>query len=65
MSVEETGETRVRTDCLNFDVSNAYKIKKLLEALRLYFLWDFKSHCSSRCTKFNRLMTNALLQLLY
>jgi len=52
MSIEETGETRVRTDCLNFDVSNAYKLKKLLEeALGLYFLWDFRSHCSSRWHK--------------
>jgi len=30
MSVEETGETRVRTDCLNFDVSNAYNLKKII-----------------------------------
>jgi len=28
MSIEETGETRVRTDCLNFGVSYAYKLKK-------------------------------------
>jgi len=27
MPIEETGETRVRTDCLNFDVSCAYKLK--------------------------------------
>jgi len=28
MSIEETGETRVRTDCLNFDVSPCIQIKK-------------------------------------
>jgi len=28
MSIEETGETRVRTDCLNFDVSLCIQIEK-------------------------------------
>jgi len=27
MPIAETGETRVRTDCLNFDVSHACKLK--------------------------------------
>jgi len=27
MPLEETGETRVRTDCLNFDISYVYKLK--------------------------------------
>ena len=29
MPVEETDETRVRTDCLNVDVSQCIQIKKL------------------------------------
>jgi len=28
MPTEETGETKVRTDCLNFDVSLCIQIKK-------------------------------------
>jgi len=28
MSIEETNKTRVRTDCLNFDVSVCIRIKK-------------------------------------
>jgi len=52
MSTEETGETRVRADCLNFDVCYTYKLKKkLLEALGLYFLWDFRSRYDSRLHK--------------
>jgi len=29
MPIEETGKTRVRTDCLNFDVCLCIQIKKL------------------------------------
>jgi len=31
MPIAETGETRVRSDCLNFDVSHGYKLKNKLQ----------------------------------
>jgi len=64
MTIEETGEIWVKTDCLNFDVSYAYKFKNLLEeALGLYFCRILGPAAVQDCTKFPRLMTNALLQL--
>jgi len=54
MTIEETGETRVRTNYLNFDVSlciHAYKFKKIQseeEDIGIIFLWDFRFRCSSR-----------------
>jgi len=52
MPVEETGETRVRTDCLNFDASLCIQIKTNFnlrkKALGLYFLLDWRSRCCSR-----------------
>ena len=45
MPVEETGETRVRTDCFNFDVSLCIQIKTNFnlrkKALGLYFFVGF------------------------
>jgi len=58
MSVEVTGETRVRTDCLNFDATLriAYKLKNKFqlgeEGIRYIILWDFRSRYSSRLHKF-------------
>jgi len=50
MLIEATGETKVRTDCLNFDVSYTYKLKNKFqleeEGIRIIFLWDFRSRCS-------------------
>jgi len=37
--VEETGETRVRTDFLNFDVSQCTQIKKQISIIRRRY-WD-------------------------
>jgi len=55
MPVEETVETRVKTDCLNFDVSPCIQIKSNFnlrkKALGLYFLLDFRSRGSSRLRK--------------
>jgi len=51
MPIEETGEKKVRTDCLNFDVFYAYKLKNKFqleeEGIRIIFLRDFRSRCSS------------------
>jgi len=33
MPIEETGETRDRTDCLNFDVSLCIQIKKKISVI--------------------------------
>jgi len=55
MPIEETGKTRVRTDCLNFDVCLCIQIKKLEfeeEGTVDCFLWD------------SSLITNVLVQLL-
>ena len=57
MSIEVTGETRVRTDCLNFDVflCIAYKLKDKFqlgeEGISYILLWDFRSRYSSRLHK--------------
>jgi len=40
MPIEETGETRVRTDCLNFDVSLRIQIKKTI-SIRGRRHWDY------------------------
>jgi len=40
MPIEETVETRVRTDCLNFDVSLCPQIKKQI-SIRGRRHWDF------------------------
>jgi len=50
----ETGETGIRTDCLNFDVPYAYELKnkfQLEEGIGIIYLWDFRSRCSSRLHK--------------
>jgi len=44
MPIEETGETRVRTDCLYFDVSYACKLKNkfhLEEGIEIIFFVGF------------------------
>ena len=56
MPIEETGETRVRTDCLNFDSSHCIQIEKQLSITGrshwdYTFMGDFRSHCSSRLHK--------------
>jgi len=38
MPIEETGETRVRTDCLNFDI--AYKLKNKFQ-FEEEGIWDY------------------------
>jgi len=40
MPIEETGETRVRTDCLNFDVALRIEIKKQI-SIRGRKHWDY------------------------
>jgi len=40
MPLEETGETRVRTDCLNFDFSLCIQIKKQT-SIRGRRHWDY------------------------
>jgi len=40
MPLEETGETRVRTDCLNFDDSLCIQIKKQI-SIRGRRQWDY------------------------
>jgi len=40
MPIEETGETRVRTHCLNFDVSLCIQIKKQI-SIRGRRHWDY------------------------
>jgi len=48
--IEETGETRVRTDCLNFNGSQCIQIKKQFqleeEGTGIIFLWYFRSRRS-------------------
>jgi len=65
---EETGETRIRTDCLNFDVSLCIQIKKQI-SVKGRKHWDY-TFCGildpdavQDCTKFPSLITNVLLQL--
>jgi len=49
MSIEVTGKTRVRTDCLNFNVilCIAHKLKNKFqfgeEGIRYIFFWNFRS----------------------
>jgi len=51
MQTEETGETRVRIYCLNFDVSQCIQIKNKFrleeEGILIILLWDLTSCCSS------------------
>jgi len=68
MPTEETGETRVRTDCLNFDVSPCIQLKKQI-SIRGRRHWDY-TFCGildpvaiQDYTKFPSLITNVLLQL--
>jgi len=65
MPFEETGKTRVRTNCLNFDVSLCIRILKKISVRGrrhwAYILWDFRSCCIPVCTKFRSLITNVLL----
>jgi len=61
MPIYETGETKVRTDCLNFGVSLRIQIKK--EAFGLYFCGILDSAAVQAWTKFPSLITNVLLQL--
>jgi len=54
--IKETDETRVRNDCLNFNISLCIQILKRISLRgRRYwdyiFLWDFRSRCSSRLHK--------------
>jgi len=50
MPTEKTGETRVRTDCSNFDVSLCIQIKNKFqleeEGIGNIFLWDFTRYSS-------------------
>jgi len=56
MPIEETRETRVRTDCLNFDVSlcvqikNKFHLKK--EGIENIFYWILDPAAVKDCTKF-------------
>ena len=63
---EETDEARVRTDCLNFDVSQCIQIKKKFnqrkEALGIYFCGILDPAAVQDCTKHPSLIRNALLQ---
>ena len=61
MPIYETGETKVRSDCLNFGVSLCIQIKK--EALGLYFCGILDPAAVQDWTKFPSLITNVLLQL--
>jgi len=56
MPTEETGERRIRTDCLNFDVSLRIQIKRNKfqleeESIGIIFFGDFRSRYSSRLHK--------------
>jgi len=41
MSIEETVETKVRTDSLNFEVSYAYKFKKVIRSTGIILFVGF------------------------
>jgi len=66
MSTEVTSETRVMTDCLNFDVSLciAYNVKNKFqlgeEGIGIIFLWDFRPRYSSRLHKITNKCTPAI-----
>jgi len=68
MPTEETGETRVRTDCLNFDVSLYIQIEKQI-SIRWRRHWDYiflgilDPAAVQDVTKFPSLITNVPLQL--
>jgi len=68
MPIEETGETRGRTDCLNFDLSQCIQIEKQLSIIGRSH-WDYTFMgilalaAGQDCTKFPNLITNVLLQL--
>jgi len=68
MQTEETGETRVRTDCLNFDVSLWIQIKKQI-SIRGSKHWDYifcgivDPAAVQDCTKFPSLITDVAPQL--
>jgi len=68
MPTEETGETRVRTDCLNFDVSLCIQLKNKFqleeEGMRNIFCGILDPVTVQDCTKFPSVITNVLLQLL-
>jgi len=68
MPTEETGETRIRTDCLNFDVSLCIQIKNKFhleeEGIRNIFCGILDPATVQDCTKFPSVITNVLLQLL-
>ena len=61
MPIYETGETKVRSDCLNFIVSLCIQIKK--EAFGLYFCGILDPAAVQDWTKFPSLITNVLLHL--
>ena len=68
MPIEETGEPRVRSDCLNFDFSVCIQNKKQISISKRRY-WDH-NFCGildpaavQDCTKFPSLITNVLLQL--
>jgi len=68
MPTEETGGTRVRIDCLNFDASLCTQIKKQI-SIRGRRHWEYivcgilDLAAVHDCTKFPKLITNVLLQL--
>jgi len=54
MPIDETGETKLRTACLNFNVCLCIKIKKFKleeEDIKNIILWDFRSRFSSKSHK--------------
>ena len=68
MPIEETRETRVRTDCLNFNVSQCIQIKKQI-SIKGRKHWDY-TFCGildpatvQDCKKIPNLIINVLLQL--
>ena len=69
MPIEETSETRVRTDCLNFHVSLCIHIKKQFQSeeegigVILYFCGTFDPAAVKDCTKCPSFITNVLLLL--
>jgi len=69
MPTEEADETRVRTDCLNFDVSLCTPIKKQISVTGRRY-WDYifcgilDPVAAQDCAKFPSLLTNLLSQLL-
>ena len=68
MPIEETDSTRVRTDCLHFDVSLCIQIKKQI-SIRGRSHWNcifcdiLDPPAVQDCTKLRDLITNVLLQL--